>query len=250
LAVAGFVLAFILAPVGLVLSLVAIGRTGPGKAPGRGLAVSGAVISGFLVLVGLAVLGAAGAAQEAPDREPAAGAPPADEAAPIDEAPIGSAPSEAAAPVEPAPVADAAPEAEEPEQPVVPGIGVPVTDGEFTFTVDSVERIGRTVGSEWVNETAQGEFVLVRVTVTNTGDEPRQLAADAQALYDVEGRRFAGGSGLFLLEDAGQSFFRTVNPGNTVTGAPVLYDVPVGVELDRIELHDTYWSPGVTVSLR
>jgi hypothetical protein len=249
--VAGFVLAFVFAPLGLVLSLVALGRTGPGKEGGRGLAVSGAVISGLFVVVGLALLGAAGAAQDAddlaavapedgePGADPASGA--GDDAGSGDPGTSGDAGADS--PEQPAPV-------EPPPADALPGLGEPVTDGEFTFTVDSVERIGSTVGDEWVNETAQGEFVLIRVTVTNTGDEPRDLNAWDQDLYDDQGRLFEARSGWFLVEGGGNSLFRTVNPGNTVVGAPLLYDVPPGVELDHVELHDTWYSRGASVALR
>ncbi|MGF1647799.1 MAG: DUF4352 domain-containing protein [Kineosporiaceae bacterium] len=249
LAVAGFVLAFVFAPVGLVLSLVALGRTGPGKQGGRGLAVSGAVISGLFVVVGLAVLGAAGAAQDA--GEVAAVAPGAggsaagEDTAPDDDPPSGDPAGEAP----PAPPADEPP-VDDPPAGTGPGLGTPVTDGEFTFTVDSVERIGALVGNEWVNETAQGEFVLIRVTVANTGDEPRDFNAWEQDLYDTEGRLFEAQSGWFLVEGGEDSVFSTVNPGNTVVGAPLLYDVPPGAQLDRLELHDTWYSRGVGVSLR
>jgi low affinity Fe/Cu permease len=44
LAVAGFILAFVISPLGFVLSLIAIFKTGAGKAAGRGLAVAGTII--------------------------------------------------------------------------------------------------------------------------------------------------------------------------------------------------------------
>lgn len=45
LAILGLVFAFVFAPVGLVLSLIAIFKTGAGKAKGRGLAIAGVIIS-------------------------------------------------------------------------------------------------------------------------------------------------------------------------------------------------------------
>ncbi|MFG1603736.1 DUF4190 domain-containing protein [Actinoplanes sp. NPDC049265] len=53
LAVAGLILAFLLAPIGFILSLIAIFKTGPGRRKGRGLAVAGLVIS--LLAIGGAV---------------------------------------------------------------------------------------------------------------------------------------------------------------------------------------------------
>jgi hypothetical protein len=45
LAIAGLVLAFVLFPIGLILSIIAFVTTGPGKKKGRGLAVAGIVVS-------------------------------------------------------------------------------------------------------------------------------------------------------------------------------------------------------------
>lgn len=57
-------------------------------------------------------------------------------------------------------------------------------------------------------------------------------------------------SAVFSLPDADKAFLENINPGNTVTDAPLLYDVPPGTVLDRIELHDAFFSEGVDVSLR
>mgnify|MGYP006330544137 FL=1 len=51
LAVAGIILAFLVAPIGFILSLVAIGKTGSGRQKGRGLAITGIVVS-LLIMAG------------------------------------------------------------------------------------------------------------------------------------------------------------------------------------------------------
>lgn len=56
LAVTGFILSFLIVPLGFVLSLVAIFRTGPGKARGRGLAVAGTVLSLLFIGIGTAIV--------------------------------------------------------------------------------------------------------------------------------------------------------------------------------------------------
>jgi len=45
LAVAGLILAFLFAPIGFILSLIAVFKTGAGRSKGRGLAVAGLIIS-------------------------------------------------------------------------------------------------------------------------------------------------------------------------------------------------------------
>ncbi len=158
-----------------------------------------------------------------------------------------AAPSRAAPAEEAASPAEASPT---PEPADVPGVGGPVTDGEFTFVVTGVERLGATIGEGPFSETAQGEFVIIRVDVTNSGTEARNLSSSDQYLYDDQGRKFEASTAIFALEDADKTFLEAINPGNTVTGAPLLFDVPAGVVLDRIELHDVFYSPGVSVSLR
>jgi hypothetical protein len=55
LAITGFILAFLIAPLGFILSLIAVFTTGAAKARGRGLAIAGVVIS-LIVMVGVGSL--------------------------------------------------------------------------------------------------------------------------------------------------------------------------------------------------
>jgi hypothetical protein len=53
LAIAGFILAFVFSPLGFILSLIAVFKTGAGKAKGRGLAIAGVIIS--VIAMGVAI---------------------------------------------------------------------------------------------------------------------------------------------------------------------------------------------------
>jgi peptidyl-prolyl cis-trans isomerase B (cyclophilin B) len=55
LAITGFIFAFVFAPVGFILSLIAVFKTGAGKAKGRGLAIAGIIISVIIIGVVVAV---------------------------------------------------------------------------------------------------------------------------------------------------------------------------------------------------
>jgi hypothetical protein len=49
-------------------------------------------------------------------------------------------------------------------------------DGKFEFTVTKVERLGKSfTGQCDTKETAQGEFIIVRVNVKNVGNEAQML---------------------------------------------------------------------------
>jgi len=49
LAIAGLILAFLMAPIGFILSLIAVFKTGKGRSKGRGLAVAGLIISTLII---------------------------------------------------------------------------------------------------------------------------------------------------------------------------------------------------------
>lgn len=63
------------------------------------------------------------------------------------------------------------------------------------------------------------------------------------------GREFGPDTSAALNLDTDVAFWDEINPGNTVT-MPVVFDMPAGAVPDAIELHDSMFSGGVTVSLR
>lgn len=144
---------------------------------------------------------------------------------------------------------DTAPAAEEPAaEPAAPGIGTPARDGKFEFTVTSVEADVARVGDDLFGKDAQGQFTLVHVTVTNIGDEAQYFDGSSQKLVDAQGRTHsADGSAAIYLGDA-ESFLNQINPGNTVQGT-VVFDIPANATPASLELHDSPFSGGVTVSV-
>lgn len=129
------------------------------------------------------------------------------------------------------------------------GIGTPVRDGKFQFTVIKVKPGVTKVGDEYLNATAQGQFVLVTVKVENIGDEAQLFDGSSQKLFDSKGRKFdADSSAAIYLGDQSKSFLNDINPGNAVTGV-VVFDVPKGVQLAKLELHDSPFSGGADVAL-
>jgi len=203
------------------------------KGVSKGAKIALGIVGGLL---GLCLLGAIFGALGGGDDEGG------DTATVVEETTEPAAPSEESA-------AEPSTAAPEPAAPAAPGVGTAVRDGKFEFTVTGVERVGTEIGPEFMRETAQGEFVIVRVNVTNIGDEARMLDSQSQALYDDQGRKHSPSSAIFMLEDYDKAFLENINPGNSVQGAPILFDVPTGTVLDRIKLHDSMFSGGVEVSL-
>jgi hypothetical protein len=85
--------------------------------------------------------------------------------------------------------------------------------------------------------------------VRNIGDASRLFDASSQKLFDTTGRQYSAASEAILyLGDRAKSFLQQINPGNSVDGI-VVFDIPAGTKLDRIELHDSLFSGGVAVKL-
>ena len=130
----------------------------------------------------------------------------------------------------------------------LPGIGAVVADGKFEFTVTSVESGGVRIGNDTFGQDAQGQFVLVHLTVRNIGTEAQYFDGSSQKVADTQGRTHSSdGSAAIYLDDS-NSFLNQINPGNEVQGI-VVFDVPADAQLASIELHDSPFSGGVMVAL-
>lgn len=127
-------------------------------------------------------------------------------------------------------------------------IGAPVRDGDFEFVVHGVESGVAGIGNDYFGTTAQGQFIVVDLSVTNIANEPQWFMLDYATLYNAEGQKFAAsGEAMFYLED-GASILDEINPGNTLRGK-VVFDVPASVTPVTIELQDSLFSGGAVVNL-
>ena len=141
--------------------------------------------------------------------------------------------------------------AEAPAAKAGPGVGAKVGDGQFELGVTGVERPGASMPGQFgTTEKAQGEFVIVRVNVTNVGNEGQTLMSTGQKLFNDKNQSFEPSSAILSLKDAEKFFLQNINPGNSVKGAPLLFDVAPGTKLASIELHDSPFSGGVKVALK
>ncbi len=147
-----------------------------------------------------------------------------------------------------------APKVSTPAAPKAASVGTPVRDGKFQFTITSVTT-AKSVGnaSEGLGDTAQGEYTILHVTVTNIGSGAQTLDDSSQYIYDASGRKYDASTDadLDLNGSSGTDsvFFNDINPGNTVKGQ-LAFDMPSGTTAVKAELHDSAFSSGVTVNLR
>ncbi len=135
----------------------------------------------------------------------------------------------------------------EPTETTGPPAPVPggTTDGALAFAVAGVD-IGPTVAATDapIEKTAVGEFVVVRLTVTNISDAPATFlgtfqklkAAGAVFSIDDEATFYAGGG------------IAELNPGDQVD-VGLAFDVPPGTVPEAIELHADPMTPGIEMPL-
>ena len=88
----------------------------------------------------------------------------------------------------------------------------------------------------------------VDLSVRNIGDEAQLFTGDAQKAIDVAGVQYSNNAGAELFAGNSNSLLTDINPGNKVSGF-LLFDVPKGAKLTKLELHDSPFSDGVTVTL-
>jgi Domain of unknown function (DUF4352) len=137
--------------------------------------------------------------------------------------------------------------------PKAAGIGTAVRDGKFQFTVTSVSQ-AKSAGdtTDGLGDTAQGEYTILHVTVTNIGSEAQTLDDSSQYVYDASGRKYDASTeadiDLNSSDGADSVFLNNINPGNTVKGE-LAFDMPTGTKAVKAELHDSAFSGGVTVNL-
>lgn len=125
--------------------------------------------------------------------------------------------------------------------------GTEVRDGKFAFVVNSVESgqsVAGNMSNQFMQKTAQGQWVLVHMTVANTSDKPQTFFAAYQKLK-AGGSTFSTDAVLAMYLEANMV---DINPGNKIQ-ATVAFDVPPGTAPEALEVHDSAFSSGVQVKL-
>lgn len=200
------------------------GAAAPPPKKNNALLIVGVVVGVFMVMIaGLVMLGAIGASVH--DKKPATPS-----AAPSLSIPSGPSnqrtPSKASTPTA--------------------SIGQEVRDGQFAFTVTSVDRSKQAgdLTNQFEIVTAQGEFLNVHMTVKNTGDHAQTFFATNQHLKIGSNTYDANSMAALWTRSASE----TINPGNSIQ-AVVSFDVPPGTGGGTLQLHDSAFSGGTQVTL-
>lgn len=104
------------------------------------------------------------------------------------------------------------------------------------------------VEDEFLGKEAQGQFVLLHLSVENIGDESQLFDGSSQYLFDSEGREHSSDGEAALYVENSESFLNEINPGNKVEGI-VVFDIPADAVPASLRLHDSPFSGGVEVQL-
>jgi hypothetical protein len=133
--------------------------------------------------------------------------------------------------------------------PKPPGLNAPVRDGMFRFTVTAISCGHQTVSTSVFNRTAHGQFCLVTLTVSNVGDSGRAFAEGFQKAVTSDASTYTPdiAAGL-IVNGSGAAVFSTLHPGNSVSGT-LVYDIPRTASIARLELHDSPFSDGVSITV-
>jgi hypothetical protein len=118
--------------------------------------------------------------------------------------------------------------------PKVLQLGDNVPAGDFTWVFANT-RWEESLGSDFLREDADGIFLVVDVTVENTGTKASYLSSDMVKLVDDRGREFSPDTTAgFYMGGSALSFDR-INPGIVKRGV-IVYDVPEGTTFARVRI--------------
>lgn len=123
---------------------------------------------------------------------------------------------------------------------------MPARDGNFEFVVSGIERVALVTDPEFpdLRKPAQGEFVLVKMVVTNVSGQPQTFFASFNTLSDGNTEYRADDEAWIYLGNT----LADLNPGDSIDTA-VVSTCRWAPNPESIGLHDGPFSEGVTVGL-
>ena len=89
----------------------------------------------------------------------------------------------------------------------------------------------------------------MRLRVRNLGKDPQTLTDSAQKAIGADGVEYPTDTAATLDLTGRTSIWLTnMNPGHALNGG-IVFDIPKGARIVRLELHDTAFSDGVIVAV-
>lgn len=134
-------------------------------------------------------------------------------------------------------------QANETEQPATPTptaykIGDRVTVGDRAYTITDVKTTAF-VGDEYTKTEATGIYILVTMTIENTGKESATMGTSDVKIVDSQGRTFESDTNAWatLKENI---LLKQIQPGLPVKGETI-FDVPKGIDA-TLQVTDGGWT--------
>jgi hypothetical protein len=124
-----------------------------------------------------------------------------------------------------------------------------VRDGTFEFVVNDVSCGIDELNFGPLGRKARGQFCVVDVSVQNIGEVPWVFSDTAQYAEAADGTRENASSRAGIVANEGTRVFaNAIDGGDKITGK-LVFDIPAETTLSTIELHDSIFSGGVTVTV-
>lgn len=128
-------------------------------------------------------------------------------------------------------------------------MGQPVRDGNFQFTANHIRCGIQQIGTPDAYQTPTGQFCVIDLTIKNVGAAPASFADTIQKAFAPNGDRFSANSAAgFYANPNPMIFMSDVNPGNQIQ-ARIVYDIPVGSRIARLELHENPFTRGAVIKI-
>lgn len=118
-----------------------------------------------------------------------------------------------------------------------------VNDGKFTFTVTGVDQKD-SLGSRQ----PRGKFVIVEITVKNTSKQEHSFQVNDQMLIGSNGAKYRADWLAAASINDENTLLLTLGPGFSANYR-LPFDVPPDITAAKVELHDSAFSAGATVTL-
>ncbi|MBX6748324.1 MAG: DUF4352 domain-containing protein [Micromonosporaceae bacterium] len=160
----------------------------------------------------------------------------------IDSASPPASPSESPSP------SSAPPSPTTPPPPPTPGVGDPVRDGKLEFVVLDLSCGAEKLEWSLFTQEADGQFCVVDVNVTNIHDKQVVFPGRGQYAYTADDARVTSAFDANFVANHGHPDLWIIEPGDSIT-VKLVFDIPVEATISTIELHDSLFSGGVTVSV-
>jgi Domain of unknown function (DUF4352)/Protein of unknown function (DUF2510) len=158
---------------------------------------------------------------------------------PADESPVSTTPSRTPGPAAKAP-------------PSVAPAGSVVRDGTMEFRVENISRsrtVGDPSGNPFLTSTADGEFVVIALSIRNVGDHTVNYFGHNQKLIDADGQAHDAAHDADTIMNAGdRNPMGAIRPGEELR-VRLGFDLPPGTPLFALELHSADQSDGTLVRI-